>query len=355
MRDTSTTARPPGPSFSRRSLLRGGVRVAGGIALAGAAPSLLAACSSSSKKASTAASSAQTTDLSYQLSWVPDVEFAGSYLAKDRGYYSKHGLDVGFRAGGASVSVEPVVTEGKALVGSSNADTVAEAVAQGAPLKIIGARFQVNPFCIISGASKPIDAPKDMYGKSIGVSSANEEAWKTFVALNKLDVSKITVVPVQDDPTPLAAGEVDGWMGYITDEPTQLSLKGFAVHTFLFADFGYKIFADIYEVTESSIATKKEELAAFLAAEREGWQADLSDPAAGVTAAKPYFLKSGLTAAQQALENKAQLELISTPYTRAHGLFTMNPDDIAANISTMKVAGISASADLFDSSILEMI
>src|SRR5216684_3050867 len=88
------------------------------------------------------AGAASLTPISYQLGWITNAEFAGTYLAQSAGDYP--GLKVDILPGGSN-PVEPVVVSGKALVGDSNADTVSAAVAAGAPLRIIGARYQNNP------------------------------------------------------------------------------------------------------------------------------------------------------------------------------------------------------------------
>ncbi len=332
--------------FSRRSFLGAGLAVAGGAIAAGALPSVLGAAP---------AGAASLTPLTFQLSWVKDAEFAGTFLADKLGYYKNHGLAVNILAGGASVVPEPVVVSGKALVAISAADAVAQANAQGADLKVIGVRYQKNPFCIISLADKPIKSPEALYGKKLGVSSANQNAWTTFVKVANIDVSKITIVPVQFDPTPLATGEVDAWMGFTTSEPGELAVKGVKTYQFLFADFGYAIYSDLYEVTSETLATKEKELVAFMKAEKQGWTYDINHIAQGTKVSLEYAKSSGLTQAQQLLENKSQMPLILTPYTKAHGIFTMNPSDIAANIKTLSTAGIKADPSMFSNKIVSQI
>jgi len=78
------------------------------------------------------------------------------------------------------------------------------AVTKGAPLKIIGAQYQKNPFAIMSMA-RSRSHPPDMYGKKIGVQVANESCGRPSQG-GRLDASKITKVPVQFDPTPLTQG-----------------------------------------------------------------------------------------------------------------------------------------------------
>ncbi|MEM8553686.1 MAG: ABC transporter substrate-binding protein, partial [Pseudomonadota bacterium] len=104
--------------FSRRSFLAG-VGTVGGLATLGAAPSWAA------------------TSVGFQLSWLHSVQFAGSYIAQSKGYWSDLGLDVALTPGGPNAPVEPPVVTGRALVGISAADYTAAAVEQGAPFRIL--------------------------------------------------------------------------------------------------------------------------------------------------------------------------------------------------------------------------
>lgn len=347
----------PDTRISRRSLLGGGLKLAGAAAIASGAPGVLDALASSRAAAST------LTNVPYQLGWVTNTEFAGTYLAQEHGYYAKGGISVAILPGG-SVTVEPVVASGKALVGDTNADTVSAAVAAGAPLRIIGARYQKNPFCIISSAAHPLKTPQSLVGKRIGVNQYNLTAWNVFLALNGIKASAVTTVNegFTAGPSALADGQVDAWMGFITNEPGVLKLAGFDNYAFLMADFGYHVYADVYIATVDAIKNHKKDLARFLKGELEGWMLDLAKPAVGTAlTAKRYEKALGFSTRQQSLENVAQAPLILTPYTKAHGLFAMDPVDVAKNLATLRFASGHGTTkyytgkDLFDSSILDAI
>ena len=343
----------------RRLLLAGG--------LAALAGPVLAACSSSSTSsagatagASTSASSAAAADLgalSYRLSWIKNVEFAGSYIADSKGYYKAQGFSsVNLIAGGASATpMEADVEQGKALFGVSSPDITGAAILKGAPLKIIGAQYQKNPFAIMSMTKNPIKTAKDMYGKKIGVQVANTSVWTSFVKAAGLDVSKIKVVPVQFDPTPLTQGTVDGWFSFITNEPNELRSKGFDVTTFLLADQGYPLVSETYFTKASTISSSPHVVAAFLKAEIKGWKDNIADPALGATLTVNTYGKGlGLTVPEQTLESKSESELILTADTKKSGLFTITPTLIEENLKTLAIGGLKlTSAQLFDLSILE--
>jgi len=345
--------------FDRRGFLRRSAGMAAGAAVLGIGGSeLLAACGSSGSGGSAGGSgSASFGELTYRLSWIKNVEFSGAYIADKQGYYKAAGFSsVNLIAGGPSATPQDAdVATGKAFVGISAPDITGAAILQGAPLKIIGAQYQKNPFAIMSLASKPIKTPQDMIGKKIGVQATNESVWTAFLAANGIDPSKIDKVPVQFDPTPLTTGQVDGWFSFITNEPNLLKVKGIDTFAFLLADFKYPLVSETYMVTEDTISKDRDKIKAFLTAEIKGWHDQIANPVTGASlAATVYGKDQGLDTAEQTLEARAQNALLVTPDTKANGLFTITPALIAENIATLKLAKVDISADkLFDTSIID--
>ncbi len=102
-----------------------------------------------------------------------------------------------------------------------------------------------------------------------------------------------------------------------------LRSKGFKVHTFLFADYGYPLVGDVYVVTDTTITNHRDAVEAFLRAQIRGWKKELADPALGARlAAEKYGKNLGLNVAEQTLEAKVQNGLVLTADTQKNGLFT---------------------------------
>jgi ABC-type nitrate/sulfonate/bicarbonate transport system substrate-binding protein len=342
--------------MDRRALLRGGM-LASGLVLG--AP-LLAACGDDDKAepvpTKTGASTGANGAGSLRLSWVKNVEFAGSYIADTNGFYTAEGFS-SFQLISGGPTATPVETEiisDKALFGLSVPDRVAAAILKGAKLKIIGATYQKNPFAIMSMADKPIKTAKDMIGKKIGVQANSESVWAAFLKANNINPKSITKVPVQFDPLPLTTGVVDGWLSFITNEPNALRLKGFKVETFLFADQNYPLVSEVYVVGEKTLTERRDTVKAFLRAEIKGWKQAVADPTAGAKLTVDKYGKGlGLTLEEQTLESKDQNKLVLTEETRKNGLFTITPELITRNIETLKFAGLDITAEqLFDLSLL---
>ncbi|TQS42295.1 ABC transporter substrate-binding protein [Cryptosporangium phraense] len=341
-------------SFDRRAFLGRSARAAAGIAVLGAGASVLAACGGDDDDSSGSGSDLGT--LNYQLSWIKNVEFAGQYIADTNGYYKAAGFSaVNLMAGGPNISQDSVVAAGKALVGISGPDITSAAILKGAPLVILGAQYQKNPFAIMSLAEKPINTPQDLIGKKIGVQATNEPVWNAFLKANKIDPGKITKVPAQFDPTPIINKEVDGWFSFFTNEPNLLKTKGIDTAVMLLNDHGYPLVSEIYVVRRDSLTKKRDALKAMLIGDIKGWTESVKDPSLGAKlAATKYGKDLGLDEKEQGLESAAQNTVVSTADTKANGLFTITDELLDETIATLKLGGIDIAKDkLFDLSVLK--
>jgi ABC-type nitrate/sulfonate/bicarbonate transport system substrate-binding protein len=327
-------------SMERRRFLRGLCATGLGLAFGGLV--------------SRAADAPSLGQIAYQLSWVKNFQFAGSYFAETKNYYRQYGVDVDLLAGGPNLSADPIVVSGKALVGQSSPDFMCNAVGKGAALTCIGANYQRTVFCMISMSKTPLNNPHDMIGKKIGIQTNNLVIWRAFLKLNHIPVSSIQVVPVQFDFTPLISGEVDGFFGYANDDVIQIKNKGFDIHYFLFADYGYKMLNATYSVLTESLADKsrRAQLVAFMRGEIRGWQDALKDPALSAKL-NVFGQGNGLDLKGEEASCAATTDFIVDADTPTHGLFWMSPASISETITTLAAGGVKATPDMFTNAIIE--
>lgn len=238
---------------------------------------------------------AAQTPVSLQLSWLHSVQFAGSYIAQDRGIWRDAGLQVSLLQGGPNAPVEPPVVSGTALVGISAADYTAAAVDEGAPFRIIGVAMQKNPFAIASLPGNPVNTPADLPGKKIGMALANTPVLQALCTLNDVDISAIEIVPTQYAAQPLVSGEVDCLLCWETDLPVAMAIQGIDSQTMLMADHGYALHSQTYIATEDSLANRRAELVALMAGEVAGWEAYRSNTDAAAELTLAMFPMPGWT------------------------------------------------------------
>jgi len=334
-------------------------RLVRGIAVAAVLTLSLAACAGSddTETAKAAGDAASFGEASIQFSWIKNAEFMGEYLADENGYFADAGFDsVNMVEGPASI--EAAVISGNVDMGIGNAISTGTIIAnEGAPLKIIGATYQKNPFTILSLADKGnIATLDDLVGKTIGVQASNLSLWEAFLAINNIDEASLTTLPVQYDPTPLFNGEVDGWFSYLTNESIDAELLGLKPINLPLADFGLPFVAETFTVTDDAIKKDREKLKALLVAEIRGWADAINDPAA---AAKLTVDTYGPTFDLSIEKETRQAEIQSTDLvvsadTLANGLFTISSDLQQESIDTLAATGLKITAsDLFDLSLLD--
>ena len=330
---------------------------------------VLAGCASSgSAPAATAgADEASYGEISVQYSWIKNEEFAGEFYAYENGYYDEAGFAEVAGVAGPDTGVAKLLS-GTVQFALSDAASVGAAVAeQDAPLKIIGATFQKNPFTILSLADgADIATPEDLIGKKIGVQDSNASVFAALLAANDIDPSEVEIVPVDFDPTPLINGEVDGFMAYLTNEAITVEMAGYPVTNLAYAENGLPYVAETFTVTDQYLAENRELIKAFLIAEIKGWTdtftAPIDDTVALVT---EYYNESAaagdltfgeLDPAKVAAGIEAQALLISTDETEANGLFTISDDLKEQTLASLAASGWELTADdLFDTTIIDEI
>src|ERR1700744_4156650 len=113
---------------------------------------------------------AQAADaVTVQLKWVAQAQFAGYFVAKDKGFYKEAGLDVTIKPGGPDVAPPQVLAGGGADV---TVDWMPSALAsreKGVPLVNISQTFKHSGLELTCRADTGIKKPADLKGKTLGV------------------------------------------------------------------------------------------------------------------------------------------------------------------------------------------
>jgi ABC-type nitrate/sulfonate/bicarbonate transport system substrate-binding protein len=306
-------------------------------------------------------------EISVQYSWIKNEEFAGEFYAYENGYYDEAGFENVVGIAGPDTGVAKLLS-GTVQFALSDAASVGAAVAeQDAPLKIIGATFQKNPFTILSLAEGGnIETPEDLIGKKIGVQDSNASVFAALLAANGIDESEVEIVPVDFDPTPLINGEVDGFMAYLTNEAITVEMAGYPVTNLAYAENGLPYVAETFTVTDQYLAENADLIKAFLIAEIKGWTDTFTEPTDDTVAlVTDYYNESAaagdltfgeLDPAKVAAGIMAQALLISTEETEANGLFTISDELKEQTLASLAASGWELEADdLFDTTIIDEI
>jgi len=270
-----------------------------------------------------AAAPAKLTSVSVQVSWLNNVEFAGIYVAQERGFFKKYGLKVNVMAGGGTIDPRSVVANGAATIGTVAVGTdEAIADAQGGNLSVFGAIYQKNPGCFMVRANSGIKNAKGFIGKSIGLQTQARDQVIGMLNYEHVPVSKVHLVIVGFDPTPFALGKVDAYTAFAFNEPIAMSLQGIKTHCLSFSSMGLPSYGDVLIARKSTVKSDPQMLARFLKATQLGWKYTLSHQSA-VTQLVLKKYSTGQDPKQQKLQMGVEAKLLVSSDTRQHGLLSM--------------------------------
>jgi NitT/TauT family transport system substrate-binding protein len=215
-----------------------------------------------------------------RLKWFNQAQFAGFYVAQEKGYYKAAGLDVNIQPGGPDFPAVQMVTGGNEQFGVTGADQILIARSKGVPVVAVAVIYRRNPFVLFSLAKSGIKTPADYIGKKVGVKiGGNEELiYRAILANAKIDKSKLTEIPVKFDMTPLLTGTVDVWPGYLINEVLAAKEKGFAVNIVYPSEFGIDLYADTVFTTEKMLKEKPDVVRSFVSATLKGWNTAIAAP-----------------------------------------------------------------------------
>ncbi|MGO2658261.1 ABC transporter substrate-binding protein [Mycetocola reblochoni] len=352
---TTTGGTPP----TRRRSVSPRRRTAALSAFAAATALLLSACSTGSGAGTDTATEGAAGSLgtaAIQLSWLKNQQFAGAYVADDKGYFTDAGFEsVELIAGGSSAtSAEAAVTSGQALLGISAPLITAPAIESGAEVKIVGALYQKNPFAIVSSAEAPLTGADDLAGTTIAVSDSNTLVWNAFLAANDLSADDVTTVPLSDTSM-LTTGQVDGYLGYSTTGAAALTASGFDADEFLLADAGLPLIGESIVASQDAIDNNRAGVEGLLEGLVRGWNDAIADPELAVDLTVDVYGKDQQYDRDSiALSVDRQAELISTDETEKNGLLTVSPELAQSTVDSLALAGIDISTDeLFDFTLLD--
>ena len=140
---------------------------------------------------------AAETKLKMVLNWKYQGPQGWFFLAQDRGYFKKAGIDITMDQGNGSGAPIPLVASGTYDVGFGDINALIQFAAlkpAEAPIAVY-VMYNQPPFTIAVRADSAIKTPKDLEGKTLG-GAADDGALKLFPAFCK--VAKIDCTQDQD-------------------------------------------------------------------------------------------------------------------------------------------------------------
>ena len=252
----------------------------------------------------TEATPAALTQVRLPLGYIPNIQFAPLYVAMDKGYYREAGLEI--------IPDYSFETDGVALVGAGelpfavvSGEQVLLARAQELPVVYIMAWYRDYPVAVVSKKEQGITTPDDLKGKRIGLPGlygANYIGLRALldsVSLTETDVTLDSIGFNQVEA--LAADQEQAIVGYVANEPIQLTTQGYDVDVIPVADY-VQLASNGIITNEKTIRENPALVRAFIQATLRGITDTIANPDEAYEISKKYV--EGLASADETLQKK---------------------------------------------------
>lgn len=211
-----------------------------------------------------------------RFTWKLKGEYAPLFVALDKGYYAAEGLDVDLAEGSGAETVIKMVGIGTDKIAYGPATVGAEAVDNGLPVQVVAVYQTEVPIAVVSFPDVPLKTPKDLEGRTLGVSTGETFAnlVQPFARLNKLDLSKINVIQMNSSAraTQFMARKIDLMSLYLSNEmPLFEKQAGVKFNALKISDFGLRVMGAAFLVNKGYAKNDASTLKKLLRATARGY------------------------------------------------------------------------------------
>ncbi|MCG8551315.1 MAG: ABC transporter substrate-binding protein [Desulfobacterales bacterium] len=223
------------------------------------------------------AGSALARPLRLQLKWYHQAQFAGCYVAIEKGFYKDHGIEVALIEGGPGKNQSQALAEHHADLAISSPEDLLMNRSQGYPITAVSAIYRKSAVVFLARQGSGIVSPSDFAKKIIAAKRSGGVADFSlqFDALMKnmqVDRSEIILAPYDVEYKGFMDGSVDITPAYFTGGLIKLLTWGVKVNIIYPGDYRVRFYSDILMTTDDLIETNPGLVQGAVSATLKGWR-----------------------------------------------------------------------------------
>ncbi|MGE0051870.1 MAG: ABC transporter substrate-binding protein [Arcobacter sp.] len=210
---------------------------------------------------------------SVQLMWLDQFQFAGFYVAKEKGFYKDVGLDVELKKYNSSISVLDEVINKKADFGTNSSSLIVDK-SNGKNIVLLGSIFQSSPLILLALKDSKLKYLNDIKNKTLMITN-EQERFATFSSMltsKGVNLSDLNLINHSFNVDDLINKKTDLMLAYTTNEPFILREKGYESTIFNPKDYGFDFYEELIFTTNEFAQNNPEIVKDFYKATIKGWE-----------------------------------------------------------------------------------
>jgi len=210
-------------------------------------------------------------DLTLQIKWTHQFQFAGYYAAKELGFYEDVGLDVTIVEAEDQTNVIDEITSGRASFAIGMPDALASH-AEGKKVAIVAPIFPHSPFVLLARKSVAGDNLQNLKSKRIVIGESGSRELLAMLNSAGIEQTNTTFIPQSFSNDDIINGTIDAKAFYRVELPRFFSENDVLDYTiFEPVNYGVDFYGDCILTHSDTLDRNRELVQKFREASIKGW------------------------------------------------------------------------------------
>ncbi len=215
-----------------------------------------------------------STAFTFRPPWVPQTQFAGYYMAVQKGLYKNAGIDIEIKHGGPNIMGLREISAGETDFAIAWLIPAMRLKSQGEKLVHAGQFFQKNSLLLLAKKSSGIDSVEKFTGHTLGVWPGDFQI-PPKALIRKYRIRNVNIVQQEFTMEPFLKGDVEIASAMRYNEYHQVleaGIKPEDLVVFSYSDLGMNLPEDGVYVHEDFYKKNPDVCKKFVEASMEGWK-----------------------------------------------------------------------------------
>jgi len=211
--------------------------------------------------------------ITLQLDWKNQFQFAGYFIAKEKGFYKEKNLDVTIKEFEGDIDISKKVLGNKNTYGIGKSSLILDRL-RNENIVLLSAIFQSSPLVFISLKQSNISKIKDLKNKTIMITSSalNDVNIKLMISSQKVNIDDINFIHHSFDINDLINKKTDLITASLSNEPYYLRQKKIEYNILNPIDYGFDFYSGLLYTSKQELENHPQRVKDFQNASLKGWE-----------------------------------------------------------------------------------
>lgn len=207
-----------------------------------------------------------------RLDWLHQFQFAGYYIAKEKGYFEEYGLDVNIKEVEFGINQLEEISNNTVQYSIGKSSLIIDKI-NGKNIVALAAIFQHSPMVLVT-TDLSIKEPKDLLNKNVMLTpdARTAVAINSMISAQGLDLKDVNFQAHSFKLEDLISGKTDAMGAYLSNEPYILQEKNIKYNVLDPKDYGFDFYGGILFTSKNELVNNTNRVYNFRKAALKGWK-----------------------------------------------------------------------------------